>query len=141
MPGPPRPASLYDLTIPIHGEPEDGAGQWAAGIAKRLSVRSLIQNDATRLTGIELEFPIDPDIEGYLVIGTATLSYAAGNVTFADFSLRINGAALIPAAQTFPKPAIPALLANPSEAKPATVVEPASSSALPMERLTSATFP
>jgi hypothetical protein len=99
MPGPPRPASMYNINIPIYGDQQE-SNPASVGNTKRLQVRSLLQNAATRLQGIQLTTTFDPDIDGYIVIGSASIAYAAGGPTFADYMLSIQNAALIPAQQT-----------------------------------------
>src|ERR1041385_2885669 len=55
--------------------------------------------------------------------------------------IEVNMAQLMPAAQTLPRLAMPALEDRMSEAKPATVVAPASNKARPTEALTTASSP
>lgn len=98
MPGAPRPASMYNINIPIYGDPQE-SDPFATGNTKRAQVRALLQNAETRFEGIQLAAAFDATINGWIVIGTAELAYGVGGPTFADYMLRISGAALIPAQQ------------------------------------------
>lgn len=99
LPGPPSPASIYNITIPVYGDSTETDPQ-AVGFSLRAQIKSLLQNDAVRFRGLYFTTTFDPDIDGWIVIGNADISYGTGGPTFGDFVLTINGAALIPAQQT-----------------------------------------
>lgn len=118
MPGPPRPASMYNMTINIYGG-QDEPDRTTTGFTKRGQVKSMLQNAATRFAGVAFTVSFDSSLNGYLVIGTADLVYNVGGATFGDFQLRVSNAVWIPAPLTIQamvtRPT--ALTADPSEVR------------------------
>lgn len=99
MPGAPAPLSTYDITINVYGDPTE-TDPAAVGKTKRTQLRALLQNPAARFAGLQLASVADPDLDGWLVVGTADISYGDSGVGFGDFQLQIRGAAWLPAAQS-----------------------------------------
>lgn len=99
MPGPPRPASMYNLTINIYGDTEE-PDRTTAGFTKRGQVKALLQNAAARYAGLAFTCVFDSSLNGYVVIGTGDISYNTGGATFGDFQLRCSNVVWIPAPLT-----------------------------------------
>lgn len=99
LPGPPRPSSLYTMTLNVYGDPSSPTFV-TEGFTKRASLKSALQNTATRLAGLALNVSFDTALNGYIVIGTADISYAVGGPTFGDFNVKISNAVYLAAAQS-----------------------------------------
>lgn len=88
VPGERRPRPL-SLTIPVHAD-RTATNRWATGLALRRQVRALMENGPARLQGLYLNWSVDTEMNGWLLIGGAELKYAMGGVTFANFDLELS---------------------------------------------------
>lgn len=83
-----RPRAL-PLTIPVRGDYLD-ANRRDAGLRLRRQVRALLENSAARMQGLYLNWSVDPEQNGWLLIGGGDLKYAQGGITFADFEVALT---------------------------------------------------
>jgi len=81
----PRP---FALSIPIHCTPGDT--DLKAAMLMRRQVRALLDNPRARLGGLYMAFAHDPELDGWLVIGSGEIEYAEGGITHADFKLALS---------------------------------------------------
>jgi hypothetical protein len=88
VPGERRPRAL-SLTIPIRGDYLH-TDRRDAGLRLRRQVRALMENAPARLQGLYLTWAVDPEQNGWLLIGGADLKHATGGITFADFELELS---------------------------------------------------
>jgi hypothetical protein len=89
VPGERRPRAL-SLTIPVRGEYVD-ADRYEAGLRLRRQVRALLENAPARLQGLYLAWSVDPEQNGWLLVGGGDLKHGpGGGVTFADFTLELS---------------------------------------------------
>ncbi len=84
-----RKPKRYAMSLPIHGAPGD-TNQFLAGQRMRRQVRALLENDQTKAQGLYLQAWLDPEQNGWLMIGSGTIAYAAGGVTMADYTLTLD---------------------------------------------------
>lgn len=87
-PGERRPRTL-PLTIPVRGDYLN-TDRRDAGLRLRRQVRALIENSAARLQGLYLNWSVDVEQNGWLLIGGAELKPGQGGITFADFELELS---------------------------------------------------
>lgn len=85
-----RRPRAFPLTIPIHGDPGDGAARFDMGNALRRQVRALIENSDARLQGLYLAFSPDPELNGWLLVGGGELTYGPGGISLADYRLELS---------------------------------------------------
>jgi hypothetical protein len=88
VPGDRRPRPL-PLTVPIHGDRGD-ADRRVAGLRLRRQVRALLENSLCRLQGLYLNWSVDPEQNGWLLVGGGDLKYAQGGIVFGDFELALT---------------------------------------------------
>lgn len=82
----PRPLTL---TVPVAGAP--GRTDWyEAGLRIRRQVRGLLENPAARMQGLYFRWDIDPESNGWLLVGGGDLEEGNGGVTFADWKLTLT---------------------------------------------------
>ena len=82
----------FTLALPVHGGSGD-ADPYATGMRMRRQLRAMIQNAPYRLAGIFCRFWFDPERDGWMVIGTGTLSdQDAGGITLGEFLFTIDNA-------------------------------------------------
>lgn len=62
----------------------------AASNRIRRQLRSMLQNSTLRSYGIYLAYAVDPEINGWVMIGNGQIAYAPGNVMFGQFELTID---------------------------------------------------
>lgn len=85
-----RGARPLTLRIPLRGDRLDPA-RWEAGLRLRRQVRALLENSLARMQGLYLNWSVDPELNGWLLIGGGEIKYATGGITFADFELELTG--------------------------------------------------
>ncbi len=88
VPGERRPRPLT-LRIPIHGDALD-ADRRTAGLRLRRQLRALMENTPARLQGLYLNWSVDPEQNGWLLVGGGDLKYAAGGIVFGDFEVELS---------------------------------------------------
>jgi hypothetical protein len=79
----PRP---FRLTLPVYGDSQE-ADPYLVGERLRRQVRSLLENTEAKLESLYFRFLVDPDQNGWLLVGGGDLQYGAGGVTFSDYKL------------------------------------------------------
>ena len=82
----PRP---FNLTLPISGPPHR-TDWFEAGQRLRRQVRGLLENPAARMQGLYFRWDIDPESNGWLLVGGGDLEDRDGGVTFADWKLTLT---------------------------------------------------
>jgi hypothetical protein len=84
-----RQPRAFNLTIPIYGAPQDLD---PTGVANRLrrQVRSLMENSQARLQGVYLYFNADPELNTFMLIGSADIVYSDGGPSLGDYQLKLN---------------------------------------------------
>lgn len=87
-PGNARPRPRL-LRFPVRGDRLD-ADRRDAGLRLRRQVRSLMENADARLQGLYLNWAVDAELNGWLLVGGGDLKYAQAGVTFADFELELT---------------------------------------------------
>lgn len=83
-----RPRALT-LHIPIHADIAV-ANRWDTGLRMRRQIRALIENAPARLQGLYLNWAVDAELNGWLLVGGGDLKYGQGGITFADFELELT---------------------------------------------------
>ena len=82
----PRP---FDLTLPVGGAAHR-VDWYEAGRRLRRQVHGLMENPLARLEGLYLRWDVDPESNGWLLIGGGNLEARDGGVTFADWRLTLT---------------------------------------------------
>jgi hypothetical protein len=83
-----RPRALA-LTFPVRGDYLD-TNRFTAGLRLRRQVRALLENAPARLQGLYLNWTVDPELNGWLLVGGGDLKHGQGGITFADFELELS---------------------------------------------------
>lgn len=78
-----RPRPL-PVTIPVHGDRLD-TDRRAGGLRLRRQLRALLENSPLRMQGLYLNWSVDPEQNGWCLIGGGDLQYATGGIVFANF--------------------------------------------------------
>jgi hypothetical protein len=84
-----RKPKRYAMSLPIHASPQD-ANLYAASQRLRRQVRSLLENAQARSQGFYMRAYLDPEQNGWLVIGSGTIAYGEGGVTLGDYELTLD---------------------------------------------------
>jgi hypothetical protein len=92
VPAEPKPQPL-GLTLPVHGDQSDADG-YEIGVRMRRQLRSLLSNPPA-LAPIYLKWAVDPELNGWLLVGGGEIEYAAGGITFADFKVPLSDCYLV----------------------------------------------
>lgn len=82
----PRPVTL---TIPVAGAPHR-TDWYEAGLRLRRQVRGLLENSQARMQGLYFAWDVDPESNGWLLVGGGDLEAQDGGVTFADWKLTLS---------------------------------------------------
>lgn len=82
----PRP---FSLTLPVSGNAHR-TDWYEAGRRLRRQVHGLMENTAARLEGLYLRWDVDPESNGWLLVGGGDLEAQDGGVTFADWKLTLT---------------------------------------------------
>jgi hypothetical protein len=84
-----RRARPFKLELPVYAEASEADPQ-AFGERLRRQVRALMENGPAKLEGLYLAFDLDPELNGWLLVGSGELAYTDGGISFADFKLTLD---------------------------------------------------
>lgn len=87
-PGERRPRPLK-LKLPVRGYHRE-LDTRAVGFRQRRQVRQLLDNERWMAQGVPWSWDIDPDLDGWLLIGSGEISETNLGITFADFELALD---------------------------------------------------
>ena len=82
----PRP---FSLTLPVSGNGHR-TDWYEAGRRLRRQVHGLMENTPARMEGLYLRWDVDPESNGWLLVGGGDLEAQDGGVTFADWKLTLT---------------------------------------------------
>lgn len=82
----PRP---FSLTLPVSGNGHR-TDWYEAGRRLRRQVHGLMENTQARMEGLYLRWDVDPESNGWLLVGGGDLEAQDGGVTFADWKLTLT---------------------------------------------------
>lgn len=83
----PRPIKLK---LPVRGDRHVEADVSVAGQRMRRQVRQLLENPLWRMQGLYLWWRVDPEIDGWVLIGGGDLTEADPGVAFGEFTLELS---------------------------------------------------
>lgn len=89
VPGEPQ-AKPFTFSIPVHGDPGDGAALYTMGNRMRRQIRSLLENPVAGRQPQYMQFTPDSEQNGWLLIGGGDLEYAEGGPSMSEFKLTLT---------------------------------------------------
>lgn len=91
VPGEPE-ARPFTFSTPIYGEAADGVSQDLIADRIRRQLRSLIDNPIAGRLPLYMQFDVDHELDGWLLIGAADLEYDSGGAWFSEYKLTLTDA-------------------------------------------------
>lgn len=95
-----RTPKRYTFELPLHGTSTD-SDPYAAGQRMRRQVRSMTENAQARAQGFYMYSFLDPEQNGWLMIGQGTIGYKDGGVTLSEYSLTLDEAYRVASARAY----------------------------------------
>jgi hypothetical protein len=96
-----RKPKRYAFTLPVHGTNLD-ANPYIAGQRMRRQVRSMTENAQARAQGFYMYAFLDPEQNGWLVLGAGTIQYAQqGGTTLAEYTLVMDEIYRVASSRTY----------------------------------------
>jgi hypothetical protein len=84
-----RRARALPVSVPVHGDQGDTDSRLVADRMRR-QVRALADNARARGEALYLAVDADPDLNGWLIVGSAELEHAEGGVVLGDYRLSLS---------------------------------------------------
>lgn len=81
----------FTLTIPIYGPPSD-PNPYLSGYRMRRQMRAMMENSPLRLEALYFAFNPDPDLNGWMIVGSGQIKYVDGGPTFGQFQMELDTA-------------------------------------------------
>lgn len=89
-----EPYKYEGLTVPVHGAQEE-QNPYDVGMQLRREARSMFRNRQLCTDGFYMDFATDPELSAWIAVGNASLEYAPGGVSIANFQLNLGQVYLI----------------------------------------------
>lgn len=78
----------FELTLPVRVDGSPTPRE--AGMRLRRQLRALLANTAARLQGLWFSLDFDPELAGWLLVGSGDVEYAEGGPTFGEFTVSLG---------------------------------------------------